>query len=123
MVPAGNKAKCLSSVNHTTKQFIIIINKFSVLTYIETTQEELEKWKIKNRNHLTTWPKGERIALQKLSQRYDIALTKADKGSVVVIIDVEGKIREAESQLKKKDYHNRLKHDPKETLNRHHRKI
>ena len=25
MVPAGNKLKCLSSVNHTTKQFIIII--------------------------------------------------------------------------------------------------
>ena len=27
MVPAGNKAKRPSSVNHTTKQFIIIINR------------------------------------------------------------------------------------------------
>ena len=32
MVPAGNKAKCLSSVNHTTKIIIIIKQICSKLT-------------------------------------------------------------------------------------------
>ena len=38
MVPAGNKAKCLSSVNRTTKQFIIIIIHF----FYEMNKEDVE---------------------------------------------------------------------------------
>ena len=45
-------------------------------------------------------------------------MTKADKGSAVVILDAKNYIREVESQLKNKDNYNRLKYDPTETHNR-----
>ena len=62
--------------------------------------------------------KDERTALQELSERDDIVITKTDKGGAVVIIDVKDYIREAESQLKNKDNYDRLKYDPTETHNR-----
>ena len=49
-------------------------------------------------NNLT---KDETKALQELSERDDIMITKADKAGALVIVDVKNYIREAESQLKK----------------------
>ena len=49
-------------------------------------------------NNLT---KDETKALQELSERDDIMITKADKAGALVIVDVKDYIREAESQLKK----------------------
>lgn len=66
-------------------------------------------------NNLT---KGGRTALQELSERDVIVITKADQVSALVIKDVKDYIREAESQLKSKDNYDRLKYDPKETHNR-----
>ena len=62
--------------------------------------------------------KGGRTALQELSERDVIVITKADQVSALVIKDVKDYIREAESQLKSKDNCDRLKYDPKETHNR-----
>ena len=66
-------------------------------------------------NNLT---KGGRTALQELSERDVIVITKADQVSALVIKDVKDYIRQAESQLKNKDNYDRLKYDPKETHNR-----
>ena len=81
-----------------------------VLTYIEATQEELE-CRMENQkpqpfNNLT---KGKRKALQELSERNDIVITKVDKGGTVVIRDIKDYIIEAESQLKYNGYYDRLK--------------
>ena len=43
--------------------------------------------------------KEERKALQRLKERQDIVITKADKGGATVIWDVEDYIRESERQL------------------------
>ena len=61
--------------------------------------------------------KDERIALQELSERDGIVITKANKSGTAVIINVKDYIREAESPLKKKHNCNRLKFGPAETRN------
>ena len=72
-----------------------------MLTYTEATQRELEKkkqtkMKEKPYNNLT---KNERTCMKKLSREEDIIITKVDKGGAVVIVDVQGYIKEAERQL------------------------
>ena len=72
-----------------------------MLTYTEATQRELEKkkqtkMKEKPYNNLT---KNERASMKKLSREEDIIITKVDKGGAVVIVDVQGYIKEAERQL------------------------
>ena len=54
-----------------------------------------------NQNHkpFNNLTKGERTALQELSERDDIIITKADKGGAVVIMDVKDYVKEAERQL------------------------
>ena len=47
-------------------------------------------------NNLT---KNERTSMKKLSREEDIIITKVDKGGAVVIVDVQGYIKEAERQL------------------------
>ena len=58
---------------------------------------KMENQKLQPFNNLT---KGERKALQELSEKDDIVITKADKCGEVGIIDVKNRIREIESQLK-----------------------
>ena len=72
-----------------------------MLTYTEATQRELEKkkqtkMKEKPYNNLT---KNERTSMKKLSREEDIIITTVDKGGAVVIVDVQGYIKEAERQL------------------------
>ena len=72
-----------------------------MLTYTEATQREIEKkkqtkMKEKPYNNLT---KNERTSMKKLSREEDIIITKVDKGGAVVIVDVQGYIKEAERQL------------------------
>ena len=72
-----------------------------MLTYTEATQRELEKkkqtkMKEKPYNNLT---KNERTSMKKLSREEDIIITKVDIGGAVVIVDVQGYIKEAERQL------------------------
>ena len=42
---------------------------------------------------------NERKTIQQLSREEDIIITKVDKGGAVVIVDVQGYIKEAERQL------------------------
>ena len=60
----------------------------------KTENEKLQPFKNLN---------GKRTALQELSERDEIVITKAGKGGAVVKIDAEDYIREAESRLKSKD--------------------
>ena len=53
-------------------------------------------------------------ALQQLSQRDDIVITKVDKGGAVVIIDVNDYIREAIRQLNNTDFYNKKPNDQTE---------
>ena len=59
--------------------------------------------------------KNEADALQQLSQRDDTIITKADKGGTVVIIDVNGYIREANRQLDNTDFDKKIPNDPTES--------
>ena len=76
---------------------------------------KMENQKLQPFNNLT---KGERKALQELTEKYDIVIAKADKCGEVVIIDVKNCIREIESQLKNRNNYDRLKYDPIETHKR-----
>ena len=68
----------------------------------------MENQKLQPFNNLT---KDKRTPLQKLSQRDDIKITKANKSGAVVIVDIKGCIREAECQLRTKDNYDSLKCD------------
>ena len=59
--------------------------------------------------------KNETDALHQLSQRDDTIITKADKGGTVVIIDVNGYIREANRQLDNTDFDKKIPNDPTES--------
>lgn len=52
--------------------------------------------------------KHERKALQKLNETDDTVTTKSEESGAVIIVDVKGYIREAESQLKNMDNYDRL---------------
>ena len=52
--------------------------------------------------------KGEQKAMEELAKRKDIIITNADKGSAVVIMDVEKYINEANSQLSNKRNYKKL---------------
>ena len=70
---------------------------------------ELKKIKMQDgKTKITT------IQLFKGERDYIIIIMKADKGGVVVIIEVEDYMREAESQLKDKNKLNELNYDPTE---------
>ena len=74
-------------------------NHHTVETYIEATknaQETQEQNKNKNK-YYNNLAKRERKTLKELADRNDIIITKADKGGVVVIIDVEDYVKEAEN--------------------------
>ena len=49
--------------------------------------------------------KKEKDALQNLSKRDDIIITKADKGSAVVTVDVDDYVQEANRQLDNKEFY------------------
>ena len=75
------------------------------MIYIEATREELEcKLENKNPQPFNNLKKG-RTALQELSERDDIVMTKIYKVGELVIIDVKDYIRETESQMKNRDYY------------------
>ena len=74
-------------------------NLHTVETYIEATknaQETQEQNKNKNK-YYNNLAKRERKTLKELADQNDIIITKADKGGVVAIIDVEDYVKEAEN--------------------------
>ena len=56
-------------------------------------------------------------ALEDLKMRDDIVINNADKGGVVVILDVKDSVKECESQLNNSENHKYLQKDPAATNN------
>ena len=71
--------------------------------------------KVKKATPKSSLTKNERHALQQLSQRDDIIITKADKGGAVVIIDVDDYIRETNRQLNDADFYKKIPNDSTES--------
>ena len=101
--PATNKTWEPQYTHHTVK------------TFLEAVEKDL--------NNSTSYPinsiaqkqnlsKAERTSLQKLRNRDDIIITKADKGGAIVILDVEDYIAEAERQLNDTTSYEKLGFDP-----------
>ena len=63
-------------------------------------------------DHIDNISKGERKAIPSLSQRDDIVIRRADKGSGVVVMDISAYIAEADKQLSNQRLYRKLDHDP-----------
>ena len=86
-------------------------NNHTVDTFIAAVTNDISNSQIKKcpKDNLT---KEERKALQRLKERQDIVITKADKGGATVIWDVEDYIRESERQLNNENFYRKLDHNP-----------
>ena len=71
--------------------------------------------KIENAIPKSNLTKNETDALQQLSQRDDILITKVDKGGAVLIMDVDDYIRDANRQLNNTDFYKKIPNDPTES--------
>ena len=79
------------SKSQSNKNWTLNKNHNTIETCIEGTETELKKQEyISNNKGYNNLSKGERIALEELSNRADIIITKANKGvAVVIIMDVK----------------------------------
>ena len=101
---ATNKSWEPSKTHRTVSTFLEKFEKEAVLA--------LDKSKPYPKTNLTT---NEQQALDRLSQRTDIIICRADKGGATVIIDVEDYIVEANRQLDDADFYRKLDSDPTQT--------
>ena len=83
----------------------------TVNTFREAVINETNQYKT-SRKPANNLPKDEIKALEQLQSRDDIIITKADKGGVVVIMDVEGYIKEAKRQLEDETSYKKLPCNP-----------
>ena len=91
-------------------------NHLTVETYVEATKNALEtEEQNSNKNKYNNLTKGERKALKELADRNNIIITKTDKGTAVVIIDIEDYVKEVEHQLNNKDAYKKLQYDTTQT--------
>ena len=88
-------------------------NHHTVDTFISCVTKELEESKpnLIPKDNLT---RKECWALQELSIRDDIVITKADKGGATVIVDVKDYVQEANRQLQDTQYYRELNYNPTE---------
>ena len=98
----------IQKTNKLKSGFQITITN-SIETFIEVTcneiNNEIEKTKLPGHSYLSV---KTRKALQELQSRDDIVIKDADKGGAVIILDVEGYIKEAERQLHNTENYKRL---------------
>ena len=71
--------------------------------------------KVKKATLKSNLTKNETDTPQQLNQRAGIIITKADKGGALIIIDVDGYIREANRQLNNTDFYKKISKDPTES--------
>ena len=71
--------------------------------------------KVKKATLKSNLTKNETDTSQQLNQRAGIIITKADKGGALIIIDVDGYIREANRQLNNTDFYKKISKDPTES--------
>ena len=96
--PATNSSWLPKKIHHT------------VQTYIEAVKNDLAQEPAKTRTH-PNLTKEERKAMDDLSQREDIIISKADKGGAVVIQDVDDYVTEANRQLNDTEYYKLIDQD------------
>ena len=84
-------------------------NHPTVETFTQAFQNDLEKEK-----QILKLSKKEKDALKTLFQREDIIITKADKRSAVVIIDVDAFVKEASQRLDSITFCKKLRSDTTE---------
>ena len=82
----------------------------NVQTYIEAVKNDLTQEPTTNPTRSNLSP-AERKAMEELSQREDIIISKADKGGAVVIQEVDDYVAEANRQLGDSEYYKRIDHD------------
>ena len=118
----GNKSIINSSINnwnHFQTTFYscnflnILPNHHSIETFIEATRNEIrEKIEKKRPSKYSNLTAKERNALQEQQSRNHIVITDADKWGAVVILDIEGYVKEAERQLNNKENYRKVNYYP-----------
>ena len=97
----------------TNKTWIPKNNHRSIETFIEATRNEInneiKKTKRPNYSNLSV---KEPKALQQLQSKDDTVITETDKVGVVVILDVEDYIKEAERHLHNTENYKKLNRNP-----------
>ena len=94
------------------KNWIPTNNHQSIETFIEDTCNEIkEKVEETGPSKYSNLTIKERKAMQELHSRKDIVITNTKKGGVVVIVDVEDYVKEAERQLNNKENYKKINYD------------
>ena len=99
-----NKSWEPNKTHHTVSTFLEKFRNDAILA--------LDKSKPHQKTNLTI---EEQRALDKLSERTDIIICKADKGGATVILDVKDYIEEANRQLEDRNFYRKLDSDPTNT--------
>ena len=95
-----------------------IHNHHTINTYVEAVKKDIDQSKtVTPRKLRPNLSKDEKVALKDLSKRDDIIITNVDKGSAVVIMDVNDYIREGKYQLNDSKNCKVLAKDPTTTNN------
>ena len=84
----------------------------SVKTYIQKVQNDLSEYEAPASHDRPNLTKGEKEALEALSDRDDIIISKADKGGGIVIQDIDDYVAEADRQLSNIEFYEKLDRDP-----------
>ena len=94
-------------------------NHHTVNTFCESFSNELLSTDDRQARNFQNLSKLELAALEELTKRNDIIITKADKGGAIVIQDVEKYIKEANRQLHNKEYYKKVNKDLTNMHNTH----
>ena len=94
-------------------------NHHTVNTFCESFSNELLSTDDRQARNFQNLSKLELAALEELTKRNDIIITKADKGGAIVIQDVEEYIKEANRQLHNKEYYKKVNKDLTNMHNTH----
>ena len=98
------------------QNWIPINNHHSIETFTEARpMKSIMKLKTMKRPNYSNLSVKEQKALQELQSRDAIVITNADKGGMVVILDVEDYIKEVERQLNNTENYKNLNHNPATT--------
>ena len=83
--------------------------------FINTTKSEIKSNLLPNKK-INNLSKNERTAIKNLSERNDITIKPADKGSAVVVMDTQQYIEEGNRQLKNTNFYKQLQSDPTDSI-------
>ena len=110
--------KMMARAGCSNKKWTTPNNPHTINSYVEAVKKDIEQSKIvKPRKIRSNLSKDEKVALKDLSKWDDTIITIANKGGAVVIMGVNGYIREAKRQLNDRKNYELLAKDPTTTNN------